>query len=54
MTMMYRSSKFTAQPKGKLVVNLEHAYKLACSGKEYQPYIEFIIGDQRVIVDEKL
>jgi hypothetical protein len=54
MEMMYRASEFTKQPRGKLELELDSASGVQYKNDDYNPIMEFILSDQRILVDEPL
>lgn len=54
MDLLYRFSKFTKMPRGKLEVTLMRGSDLKHLGDQYSPVMEFRLGNQRCLVDEKV
>lgn len=54
LSLMYRASEFTKSPRGRLELNLESSRGATRDKQDYQPVMEFVLGDQRIFVDEHL
>ena len=52
--MMYRSSEFTKQPRGRFELNLDSASGIQWKTEDYNPIMEFVLNNQRMLVDEPL
>ena len=50
----YRTNEITKQPNGKLEIELQEAWNVQYMRQSYNPVMEFCLGEQKILVNEKL